>query len=80
MKANEMNLIERIQSPTPKFFRKLRNIGLILGAASAAILAAPVALPVAMVTVAGYLAVACGVISAVSQTAVDENPGAEPGK
>lgn len=80
MKANKMNLIERIQSPTPKFFRKLRNIGLILGAASAAILAAPVALPVAMVTVAGYLAVACGVISAVSQTAVDENPGAEPGK
>ena len=80
MKANEMNLIERIQSPTPKFFRKLRNIGLILGATSAAILAAPVALPVAVVTVAGYLAVACGVISAVSQTAVDENPVAEPGK
>jgi len=80
MKANEMNLIERIQSPTPKFFRKLRNIGLILGAASAAILASPVVLPVAVVTVAGYLAVACGVISAVSQTAVDENPGADPGK
>ena len=80
MKANEMNLIERIQSPTPKFFRKLRNIGLILGAASAAILASPVVLPVAVVTVAGYLAVACGVISAVSQTAVDENPSAEPGK
>ena len=80
MKANEMNLIERIQSPTPKFFRKLRNIGLILGATSATILAAPVALPVAVVTVSGYLAVACGVISAVSQTAVDENPGTEPDK
>jgi len=80
MKANEMNLIERVQSPTPKFFKKLRNIGLILGATSAAILAAPVALPVAVVSVAGYLAVACGVISAVSQTAVDDNPGTEPGK
>ena len=80
MKANEMNLIERIQSPTPKFFKKLRNIGLILGATSAAILAAPVALPVAVVSVAGYLAVACGVISAVSQTAVDENSGPEPRK
>ena len=80
MKANEMNLIKRIQSPTPKFFKKLRNIGLILGATSAAILAAPVALPVAVVSVAGYLAVACGVISAVSQTAVDENSGPEPGK
>ena len=80
MKANEMNLIERIQSPTPKFFRKLRNIGLILGASAAAILAAPVALPVVVVSAAGYLAIACGVISAVSQTAVDENPGTEPGK
>ena len=80
MKANEMNLIERIQSPTPKFFRKLRNIGLILGATSAAILAAPVALPVAVVAVAGYLAVAGGVVSAISQTAVDEHPGPEPGK
>ncbi len=79
MKANEMNLIERIQSPTPKFFRKLRNIGLILGAASAAILAAPLALPVTLLTIAGYLAVAGGVITAVSQTAVEEDPGPEPG-
>lgn len=80
MKANEMNLIERIQSPTPKFFRKLRNIGLILGATSAAILAAPLALPVTLVTVAGYLAVAGGVISAISQTAVDDNSDQEAGK
>ena len=74
MKANEMNLIERLQAPTPKFFRILRNIGLIIGAASAAILASPIALPVAVVTVAGYLVVASGVISAVIQTAVNENP------
>ena len=32
---------------------------------------APIALPVAVVTVAGYLTVAGGVITAVSQTAVD---------
>jgi ABC-type xylose transport system permease subunit len=80
MKANEMNLIERLQSPTPKFFRILRNVGLVLGAASAAILAAPVALPAAIVTVAGYLAVAGGVITAVSQTAVDEDPDPDTGK
>lgn len=80
MKANEMNLIERIQSPTPKFFKKLRNIGLILGATSAAILAAPLALPVTLVTVAGYLAVTGGVISAISQTAVDDNSDQEAGK
>ena len=62
-----MNVIERAQAPTPKFFIVLRNIGLVLAAASGAIMAAPVALPAAIVTTAGYLAVAGGVISAVSQ-------------
>lgn len=66
-----MKLIERLKAPTPKFFRVLRNVGLALAAAGGALLTAPIALPVAVVTVAGYLAVAGGVITAVSQTAVD---------
>lgn len=67
-----MNLIERAKSPTPKFFRVLRSIGLALLAISGSIIAAPVALPVAVVTVAGYVAVVGGVISAVSQMTVDD--------
>jgi uncharacterized membrane protein HdeD (DUF308 family) len=66
-----MNLIERAKAPTPKFFRVLRSIGLALLAISGSVIAAPVALPVAVVTVAGYVAVAGGVISAVSQMTVD---------
>ena len=66
-----MKLIERLKAPTPKFFRVLRNVGLALAAAGSALLTAPIALPVAVVTVAGYLTVAGGVITAVSQTAVD---------
>jgi uncharacterized membrane protein HdeD (DUF308 family) len=66
-----MNIVERAKSPTPKFFRVLRSIGLALLAISGSVIAAPVALPVAVVTVAGYLAVAGGVISAVSQMTVD---------
>ena len=62
---------QRFLSPTPKFFRKLRNIGLALATIAATIAAAPVALPVLIVKVAGYLAVAGGVLSAVSQTAVE---------
>ena len=62
-----MNIIKRVKSPTPKFFKVLRNIGLILAAVSGTILAAPVALPVIVTSAAGYLAVAGGVISAVSQ-------------
>jgi len=62
-----MNILERINAPTPNFFKRLRNCGLALAAISAAILAAPVALPLAMITAAGYAAVGGAVISAVSQ-------------
>ena len=65
-----MNIVDRAIAPTPKFFRILRSIGLVLLAISGTIIAAPVALPVALVSVAGYVAVAGGVISAVSQLTV----------
>ena len=69
-----MNIIKRVKSQTPNFFKVLRNIGLVLAAVGGTILAAPVALPVAIVTVGGYIAVAGGVISAVSQlTTKNEN-------
>ena len=62
-----MNIIKRVKSPTPKFFKVLRNIGLVLAAVGGTILAAPVALPVLVTTIGGYVAVAGGVLSAVSQ-------------
>ena len=62
-----MNIIERAKAPTPSFFSKLRNIGLVMAAICAALATAPFALPAAVVTAAGYLAVASGVLSAVSQ-------------
>ncbi|NDP22811.1 MAG: hypothetical protein GZ091_17285 [Paludibacter sp.] len=62
-----MNVIKRAKAPTPKFFKVLRNIGLALAAVGGTILAASVALPVAIVSIGGYIAVAGGVISAVSQ-------------
>ena len=67
-----MKIVERIKAPTPKFFKTLRSIGLALLAISGTIVAAPIVLPVTVVTVAGYMAVAGGVISAVSQMTVAE--------
>lgn len=64
-------IIQRVHAPTPAFFKKLRNIGLAMAAVAGTIIAAPVALPAVVVKVAGYLAVASGVLSAVSQTAVE---------
>ncbi|WP_228520865.1 hypothetical protein [Flavobacterium sp. HJJ] len=66
-----MNIVERAKAPTPKFFRVLRSIGLALLGISGSIIAAPVVLPAAIVTAAGYVAVAGGVISAISQITID---------
>ncbi|CAM2776655.1 hypothetical protein SAMN05444143_10486 [Flavobacterium succinicans] len=74
-----MNVIKRAKAPTPKFFRVLRTIGLALAAVGGTLLAAPVALPVAITTAAGYLAVAGGVISAVSQLTTDSPLAPEGG-
>ena len=62
-----MNVIKRAKAPTPKFFKVLRNIGLALAAVGGTILATPIALPVVVISIGGYLAVAGGVITAVSQ-------------
>jgi acyl-CoA reductase-like NAD-dependent aldehyde dehydrogenase len=62
-----MTIKQRLSEPTPKFFKKVRNIGLALAAVSTVLLASPIALPLAMIKLAGYLAVAGGVAGAVSQ-------------
>ena len=64
------NITTRLQGPTPKFFKILRNIGVSLAAVSAAVFASPVGLPNIVTDIAGYLAVAGSVMGAVSQTAV----------
>lgn len=71
MAKKGMNLVERLVAPTSKFFRVIRNVGLCLAAAGGAIIAAPVALPVGIVTVAGYLTVAGSVMTAVAQATVE---------
>ena len=64
-----MNISQRMKSPTPPFFKKVRNTGLVLAGLAASILGAPVALPAIVLKVASYLAVAGGVASTVSQAA-----------
>lgn len=73
-----MNLLQRLKAPTPKFFKVLRTIGLSLAAAGGALLAAPIALPVGLVSLGGYLIVAGSVATAVSQAAVKGGDPDEP--
>lgn len=74
------NVMERALAPTPKFFKTLRTVGLVLAAVAGTILTAPIGLPAAVVNIAGYLAVAGGVLSAVSQVTVDDGKAAVKNK
>ncbi|MGM8361822.1 hypothetical protein ACSV4D_07915 [Flavobacterium sp. ARAG 55.4] len=66
-------IIKRATAPTPKFFKVLRNVGLALAAVGGTILAAPIALPVIVTTIGGYVAVAGGVLSAASQLSTTDD-------
>ena len=76
-KREKMNIIKRVKAPTPKFFKVLRNIGLALAAVGGTVLSAPVALPVVITSIGGYLAVAGGVLSAVSQLTTEKADGTQ---
>jgi hypothetical protein len=80
MKNNQMNIVERVKAPTPKWFKVLRTIGITLASVGGAILASPVALPAGIVTAAGYLLLGGTVVSAVAQTGVksEEEPKIAP--
>ena len=69
-------IMERFQEPTPRFFRKIRNMGLLLTGVSAVLTTAVIPLPAALITIAGYTALAGGIASAVSQAAIqnEEQP------
>ena len=73
--VKQQGIGDRLKAPTPKFFQRVRNIGLLLGAIGGAILTAPVSLPATVITVAGYLTTAGLVASAVSSVAVKEDGG-----
>ena len=80
MKNNKMNLVERTLAPTPKWFKILRTVGIALASVGGIIIASPIALPVGLVSAAGYLVLGGSIISVVSQTAVklEEEPKTNP--
>lgn len=68
----KMNIINRAKAPTPKFFRILRNIGLLAAGFGGVLIASPLDLPAMVENTAQYLVLAGGIISAVSQVTVDD--------
>ena len=78
MKNKNMNIVDRALAPTPKWFKILRTVGIALASVGGVIIASPVALPVGLVSAAGYLVLGGSIISVVSQTAVKSEEAPEP--
>jgi hypothetical protein len=78
MKNRNMNIVDRALAPTPKWFKVLRSVGIALASVGGIIIASPVALPVGLVSAAGYLVLGGSIISVVSQTAVKAEEQPEP--
>lgn len=65
-------LVQRWTAPTPKFWKKVQKIAIVAGAVAGVILTAPVALPAAVITAAGYVVTAGTVAATLSQLTVEQ--------
>ena len=68
-----MTLAQRWKAQTPKFWKRVQRVAITLGAVAGVILTAPVSLPTAVVTAAGYVATAGTVAATLSQLTVKDN-------
>lgn len=63
----------RCGQETPRFFKKLRTLGVVITAAGAVLLASPIAIPALFVTLGGYLTVGGAVAIATSQAVITDD-------
>ena len=67
-----MSLVQRFNAPTPKFWKRVQQAAITVGAIAGVILTAPITLPAAVVTVAGYAITAGTVAATLSQLTVED--------
>ena len=67
-------LKQRWNSKTPTFWKKVQSIAILVGAVAGTIIAAPIALPAAVITVAGYAVAVGTAVATVSQFTVEDTP------
>lgn len=68
-----MSIKQRWSAKTPKFWKRVQKIAITLGAVAGVLVAAPITLPAAVVTVAGYAITAGTVAATLSQLTVENN-------
>ena len=68
-----MSMKERWCAKTPKFWKRVQRIAITVGAVAGVIIAAPITLPAAVVTVATYAITAGTVAATLSQLTIESN-------
>lgn len=71
------HLRKRWNSKTPKFWKRVQQIAIVAGTIAGVIIAAPIALPAAVITAAGYVITAGTVAATLSQLTVTDNKSIE---
>jgi hypothetical protein len=71
-----MEILDRIQAPTPKWWKKVRNVMFVVAGVSGALLTLPI-LPVGVVTALTYTAVISGTIAGTAQVTRENNADIE---
>ena len=73
--VNKLGLLDRAALPSPTFWRKVSAVGKAIGGLGLVLVAAPVALPAAVMTVAGYLVLVGSLVAGLSALTIE--PGAK---
>ena len=68
-----MSIKQRWSAKTPKFWKKVQRVAITIGAIAGVIIAAPITLPVAVVTVASYAITVGTVAATLSQLTIETN-------
>jgi hypothetical protein len=68
-----MSISQRWNAPTPKFWKRVQQAAITIGAIAGVIIASPITLPAAVITVAGYVATAGTVAATLSQLTIETN-------
>ncbi len=63
------NLIKRWKSPTPKFWKKVQEVGVMIGSLGLVLVTPPVGLTV----IGGYMITAGSIVGILSQLTIDDN-------
>ena len=68
-----MSIAQRWNAPTPNFWKRVQQAAITIGAIAGVIIAAPITLPGAVITVAGYVATAGTVAATLSQLTIENH-------